>query len=109
MAVALALLPISSAYAAGFIEGRADWMALTPDQRQTYVRGALDAQLVHFNTDTKADTQRKLALPKCLVDLKVTSRDLADLVTRGYAEDLSSWGLAPPVILIQQLFKLCPY
>lgn len=108
MTLLLWLAGIGAAQAAAFISNRADWMMLSLDQRQTYVRGVLDARFIHYVDDTQDETAMKEAVPKCLVDLQVSSWDLSDLVTRRYNDDLATWRLPPAIVLVQQVAKLCP-
>ncbi len=107
VAIAAALATIPASAEAGYISSRTYWDALNQSQKNGYVMGALDQQLMLFTTDSPAEMQSKLHKLNCLRDLKMGSAQLSKLVDEGYAADATFYSYSPTGVLMGQVAKVC--
>lgn len=107
--LALALGIAAPAHAAGYVNDRAGWMALTPESKAAYVQGMNDSLNYIFIDDSLVDAMAKKGRTECLVALQTNSAQLADRITTAY-QDSRMAGFAPVAIYIIKMGETCrPY
>jgi hypothetical protein len=96
----------TAAGAVGFVNNRAEWLALTAEARAGYVQGLNDSLNYTFVDDTLVNALAKRGRTQCLVQRKISAAQLADLITAGYRND-QYVGLAPSAVYILRITELC--
>jgi len=95
-----------SAGAAGFINDRRAWNALTPEGRAGYVQGLNDSLNYIFADDTLAEALAKQGRTRCLTDLKLSAGGIADRMNFLYRDD--RYAAAPPTaVYILKMAEIC--
>lgn len=105
---ALALGPALSgpAEAAGFVNDRTAWQALTPEARIGYVQGLNDSLNYTFVDDTLVAALAKRGRTACLVQQRTTAAQLSELITIAYRSPQNA-PLAPSAIYILRMTDIC--
>lgn len=99
---------VAPAQAAGFINNGQQWLALTPDEKLSYVRGLNDSANFVFTDDSLDAAIVKLSRTKCLIEKKVTTAILADMLTTAYTKDAAQYAKLPPlVVFMAKLGNFC--
>ena len=96
----------ASVHALGFVNNRADWLALTPEARIGYVQGLNESLNYTFVDDTLVDALAKRGRTQCLIQRKVSASRLAELITVAYRSEQNA-GLAPSAIYVLRITELC--
>lgn len=105
LAVFVALLAPATAQA-GYINNRAQWLALTPEARAGYVQGMADSLNYMYADDSLSTALVKKARNRCLADQRTTAAILADRITTGYKDDRFA-GLAPTAMFFIRMQDVC--
>lgn len=104
LAGALALpLPAS---AAGYVNDKAAWQALTPEARIGYVQGLNDSLNYTFLDDTLVNALAKRGRTACLAGQKTTAAQLSELITIAYRSPQNA-ALAPSALYIMRMGDIC--
>ena len=96
----------SSATAAGYVNNRAGWYALTKEAKIGYAQGLNDSLNYVFTDDTLAEALIKRGRTLCLVEQKTTAAGLADQITSTYKDDRFA-NVAPTAIYILRMAEVC--
>ena len=94
------------AMAAGYVNERAGWQALTPEARIGYVQGLNDSLNYTFVDDTLVAALAKRGRTMCLAAQKTTAAQLSELITIAYRSPQNA-GLAPSAIYILRMGDIC--
>ncbi len=107
-ALALALSLAPPAMAIGFVNNGTQWLALSAEEKFSYVRGLNDAANFVFIDDSLDAAIAKTGRTKCLVEKKVTTAILADMLTTAYDKEGARYGqLAPLVVYLARVGEFC--
>lgn len=106
LAFALSFGPGLPARAAGFVNTKDGWMALTPEAKAAYVQGLNDSLNYVFADDTLANALAKKGRTECLIAQQTNSSLLADRITMAY-QDSRFAGAAPTAIYIIKMGEQC--
>lgn len=98
VAALLALAP-AAAPAAGFVNNGAEWLALAPEAKASYVRGLNDSANFVFTDESLDAAIVKISRTKCLVEKKVTTAILADMLTTAYGKEAERYANLPPLVV----------
>jgi hypothetical protein len=108
-ATAIGALAVSPAAGVGFVNGKNQWLALTPEAKAAYVQGLNDSINYVFVDDSLVEALSKRGRTKCLAATQTTAAVLADRITTTYQEDRFA-GYSPTAIYIIRMTELCrPY
>lgn len=105
LAACFALLAPAAAQA-GYINNRAQWLALTPEGRAGYVQGMADSLNYMYADDSLATALAKRARNRCLADQRTTAAILADRITTGYKDERLA-GIAPAAMFFIRMMDVC--
>lgn len=105
LAAFIALLAPAAAQA-GYINNRAQWLALTPEGRAGYVQGMADSLNYMYADDSLATALAKRARNRCLAEQRTTAAILADRITTGYKDDRLA-GIAPTAMFFLRMTEVC--
>ena len=105
----LSAMPLASpAVAIGFVNNGAQWLALSPEEKFSYVRGLNDSANFVFVDDSLDAAIAKTGRTKCLVEKQMTTAILADMLTTAYDKEGERYGqLAPLVVYLARLGEFC--
>ena len=106
IAISLAIGAAQTSLAAGFVNDKRGWMALSNDARISYAQGLNDSQNFVYVDDTVTDALVKIGRTKCLIELKTSAARLAENITFKY-QDSAYAGLAPAAIYIIAMGEVC--
>lgn len=95
-----------SASAAGYVNNRAGWYALTKEAKIGYAQGLNDSLNYVFTDDTLSEALIKRGRTLCLVEQKTTAAGLADQITSTYKDDRFA-NVAPTAIYILRMAEVC--
>ena len=105
-AFAAALGAGGAAHAAGYVNDRAGWQALTPEARIGYVQGLNDSLNYTFLDDTLVNALAKRGRTACLAGQKTTAAQLSELITIAYRSPQNAL-LAPSALYILRMGDIC--
>lgn len=105
-AVSLALAMAASASAAGYINNKTGWMALSPEAKAAYAQGLNDSLNYVFIDDSLTDALAKKGRTECLVAMQTNSSLLADRITQAYSDNRLA-DYAPTAIYIIKMGEIC--
>lgn len=105
LALSAACLP-GAANAAGYVNNRAGWYALTKEAKIGYAQGLNDSINYVFTDDTLSEALIKRGRTVCLVEQKTTAAGLADQITGTYKDDRFA-NVAPTAIYILRMAEVC--
>lgn len=103
---ALAAVLVPAAVQAGYVNNRAQWLALTPEARAGYVQGMADSLNYMYADDSLSTALAKRARNRCLSEQRTTAAILADRITTGYKDERLA-GLAPPAMFFIKMSEVC--
>lgn len=110
--VALLLFPMlaqtfsAPVAAMGYVNSRAQWLALNSDARAAYAQAMSDSLNYIFTDDDLSTALIKLGRTQCMIDNRITAAMLAEKITAGYADD--RYALFKPVaIYIMRITEEC--
>lgn len=109
MALALvssAFMSPNPAIAEGYVNGKEQWLALSPEAKAGYVQGLNDSLNYIFVDDSLVEALAKKGRTECLINMKTSSNILADRVTMAYRDDKYA-GLAPAAVYIIRMQEMC--
>ena len=95
-----------TANAAGYVNNRAGWYALTKEAKIGYAQGLNDSLNYVFTDDTLSEALIKRGRTLCLVEQKTTAAGLADQITSTYKDDRFA-SVAPTAIYILRMAEVC--
>jgi hypothetical protein len=103
---ALMVIGLATPAVAGFIENRSQWNSLSEAQKSAYAMGLLDArvQVADSTSEFAASNAARLA---CLIELGITSSDLATIIDEGYARNAERWSAPPIGVLLMETNVVC--
>lgn len=105
--LALAAVAASgAASAAGYVNNRAGWYALTKEAKIGYAQGMNDSLNYVFTDDTLSEALIKRGRTLCLVEQKTTAAGLADQITATYKDDRFA-NVAPTALYILRMAEVC--
>ena len=104
--LACTLVSPDPAAAAGYVNERAAWQALTPEARIGYVQGLNDSLNYTFLDDTLVNALAKRGRTACLAGQKTTAAQLAELITIAYRSQANAM-LAPSALYILRMGDIC--
>ena len=105
LAIAATVAPVSAG-AAGYVNNRAGWYALTKEAKIGYAQGLNDSLNYVFTDDTLSEALIKRGRTLCLVEQKTTAAGLADQITSTYKDDRFA-NVAPTAIYILRMAEVC--
>ncbi|MFC3173988.1 hypothetical protein ACFOD9_06990 [Novosphingobium bradum] len=103
-----ALLGAAPAQAAGFVNSRAEWMALSLEARGAYVQGLNDSLNYVFVDDSLINALAKAGRTKCLIERRITAAALVEGIDSDYRQEQFA-GLAPAAIYILRMQEICRF
>lgn len=109
---ALLLLPFlvqaftAPAAAAGYVNNRAQWLALNAEARAAYAQAMNDSLNYIFTDDALATALTKLGRTQCMIDNGITAAKLADKITEGYKDERYAL-FSPTAIYIVRITEEC--
>ncbi len=92
--------------AAGFVNTKDGWMALSPESKAAYVQGLNDSLNYIFVDDTLVNALAKKGRTECLIAQQTNSSLLADRITTAYQDNRFA-GAAPTAIYIIKMGEMC--
>lgn len=95
-----------AASAAGYVNNRAGWYALTKEAKIGYAQGMNDSLNYVFTDDTLSEALIKRGRTLCLVEQKTTAAGLADQITATYKDDRFA-NVAPTALYILRMAEVC--
>lgn len=101
-----AMAPSATASAAGYVNNRAGWYALTKEAKIGYAQGLNDSLNYVFTDDTLSEALVKRGRTVCLVEQKTTASSLSDQITATYKDDRFA-NVAPTAIYILRMAEVC--
>ena len=104
---ALALVG-APARAAGFVNDRAGWKALSPDARNAYIQGLNDSLNFAFVDDTMVNALAKAGRTRCLMERKINAAALAEGIDSYYRQDQYA-ALPPAALYILRMQEVCRF
>lgn len=107
LSLCLAASAAAPAHAAGYINEKNGWLALSPEAKGAYVQGINDSLNYVFVDDSVVDALAKKGRTECLVALQTNSSLLADRITQAYTKDPQMAGYAPTAVYIIKMGELC--
>lgn len=105
LCAAVAGLP-GTVNAAGYVNDRAGWQALTPEARIGYVQGLNDSLNYTFVDDTLVAALNKRGRTACLAAQRTTAAQLSELITIAYRSQQNAV-LASSAIYILKMSDIC--
>ena len=91
----------------GFIDQKTTWDDMSPTQRLGYVQGMFDVHTQLFLGDNKEWEDVKKRNFQCVLDAKMTAKDLVELIDTMYRNDVAIWKDPPRNVLLKGLHKMC--
>jgi hypothetical protein len=98
-------LPLPAA-AAGYVNDKTGWQALTPEARIGYVQGLNDSLNYTFLDDTLVNALAKRGRTACLAGQKTTAAQVSELITIAYRAPQNA-PLAPSALYIMRMGDIC--
>ena len=96
-----------TAHAAGYVNNRKQWLALTREAQAAYAQGMNDSQNFIYADDTLADAMVKRGRTKCLIDLKMGADAIAEKITFMYNNNNNYITLPPSAMYIISMSQVC--
>ena len=104
--VVSAFISVQPAIAEGYVNGKDQWLALSPESKAAYVQGMNDSLNYVFVDDTLVEALAKKGRTDCLMAMQTRANLLADRITMAYREDRFA-GLAPTAVYIIKMQEVC--
>jgi len=101
------LLSVSSPIWAGFVNNKTDWDGMSYSQKLGYVQGAFDEHTLLSTQDSDEMTALKEHRMNCVVDMRMSSAGMVELIDNMYRNDVGIWQYSPNIAMIQGLYKMC--
>jgi len=92
--------------AVGYVNNRAQWLALSPQARIGYVQALNDSLNYTFVDDTLTEALAKKGRTDCLKARQITALKLSELITVAYDNERLQ-NLAPSAIYIVKMADIC--
>ena len=97
-------LGLTTVAQAGYVASKSSWESLSYEVQIGYAMGAFDELITVFTDDGAQDRNRKLEFRECASRLKLTAKDLVEIINTEY-KDLAYWQFGPS--LMKGLCTVC--
>lgn len=108
LAAAAVLCAPGSPQAAGFVNSKAEWNALSLEARGAYVQGLNDSLNYVFVDDSLPNALAKTGRTRCLIERRITAAALVEGIDSFY-RDPQYAPLAPAALYILRMQDICRF